>query len=96
MPVLPEDHPLANRDIFPMDVLCREPFLILEIDKNIEVIENQAFYGCKNLNDIRYNGTMEEWKEIKKGAGWDYDTGDYKVYCSDGTLDKNGNVAVNP
>ncbi len=90
------NNPDGNRVIADSTFKDCQILYTVEIDKNIEVIENQAFYGCKNLNDIRYNGTMEEWKEIKKGAGWDYDTGDYKVYCSDGTLDKNGNVAVNP
>ncbi|MCI9169163.1 MAG: LysR family transcriptional regulator substrate-binding protein [Dorea sp.] len=52
MPVLPEDHPLANRDIFPMDVLCREPFLLLEIDKNIVV--SDIFKRNHLKPDIRF------------------------------------------
>lgn len=37
MAVLPENHPLADCDVFPMDALCREPFLLLEKDQNIVV-----------------------------------------------------------
>lgn len=37
MAVLPEHHALAECDVFPMDALCREPFLLLEKDKNIVV-----------------------------------------------------------
>lgn len=37
MAVLPEHHSLAGCDVFPMDALCREPFLLLEKDKNIVV-----------------------------------------------------------
>ena len=68
----------------------------VDIGKNIRLIENQVFYDCTNLIQINYAGTMEQWKAIDKGAGWDYNTGDYKVICSDGTLDKNGSVVVTP
>lgn len=37
MAVLPANHPLADCDVFPMDALCREPFLLLEKDQNIVV-----------------------------------------------------------
>ena len=31
---------------------------------------------------------MAQWRAIKKGVGWDNCTPDYKVYCTDGVLDK--------
>lgn len=31
---------------------------------------------------------MSQWRAIKKGAGWDKWTPDYKVHCTDGVLDK--------
>ena len=37
MAVLPENHPLTDCDVFPMNALCRDPFLLLEKDKNIVV-----------------------------------------------------------
>lgn len=49
-----------------------------------------AFGGCGELTEITYNGTMEQWKNIK-GGNWNENTGDYTVRCIDGKLDKNGN-----
>lgn len=52
MAVLPEDHPLAGCDTFPMDALCREPFLLLEKDKNTVVSD---IFRKNRLNpDIRF------------------------------------------
>ncbi|MDE6505496.1 MAG: leucine-rich repeat domain-containing protein [Clostridia bacterium] len=65
------------------------------IPANIEIIGNQAFYGCEELEKITYEGTMEEWNNIIKGDGWNYGAEKYVVECSDGTLDKDGNI-VNP
>lgn len=39
MAVLPENHPLADRDKFPMQALCKEPFMMLEKGANREVSE---------------------------------------------------------
>ena len=47
-----------------------------------------VFAGCENLATIFYDGTREEWKEITKQTGWDYNTGDYIVDCTNGTLAK--------
>lgn len=46
------------------------------------------FYDCRRLKDIYYSGTMEEWKAIFKYYGWDMNTPDYTVHCSDGDLPK--------
>lgn len=37
MVLLPEGHPLENCEMFPMEALCQDPFLLLEKDKNIVV-----------------------------------------------------------
>ena len=52
MVVLPEDHPLADCSFFPMDALCREPFLLLEKDKNIVVSDIFRKHHLKP--DIRF------------------------------------------
>lgn len=52
MTVLPENHPLADRDVFPMDALCRDPFLLLEKDKNIVV--SDIFKNNHLKPDIRF------------------------------------------
>lgn len=35
--VLPENHPLAKAEQFPLENFCKEPFLLLEKDKNTEI-----------------------------------------------------------
>lgn len=52
MAVLPENHPLAGCDVFPMDALCGEPFLLLEKDKNIVV--SDIFRKNRLKPDIRF------------------------------------------
>ncbi len=51
-----------------------------------------------NLQDIYYEGTIEQWKAIQKSVGffadtgedaiWDAFTGDYTVHCSNGHITK--------
>lgn len=63
------------------------------IPKTVTVIEFQAFYGCTNLKEINFTGTVAEWEAIQKdGETWNWDTGDYVVKCTDGTLAKDGTV----
>lgn len=62
------------------------------IASTVTEIGGQAFYGCYTLTEINFGGTMEEWNNMPKGDGWDWDTGEYAVKCSDGTLDKQGNL----
>lgn len=52
MVVLPETHPLAECDVFPMSALYREPFLLLEKDKNIVV--SDIFKKNHLKPDIRF------------------------------------------
>ncbi len=60
----------------------------INISYNIRMICHGAFYGCSSLTSIIYDGTVEEWCEIKKGKYWDALTGEYTVYCNDGKINK--------
>lgn len=51
-------------------------------------IENNAFDCCINLVNIHFKGTRDQWEAIQKGKMWDKSTGNYTVYCTDGTLHK--------
>ena len=33
-------------------------------------------------------GTKAQWKAIKKGYDWNYDSGNYTVHCTDGDISK--------
>ncbi len=62
----------------------------VKIGDSLESIGAYAFANCSSLKEIGYYaGTMEEWEKINKENGWDVDTGDYTVYCTDGNVDKN-------
>ena len=63
------------------------------IPKSVERIRFNAFRDCENLKAIYFEGTIAEWNAIDKELGFEYDhwnknTGEYKVYCSDGVVDK--------
>ena len=45
------------------------------IPDSVTIIQNRAFWNCSSLQYIYYGGTQEEWFDIIKGAGWDYNTG---------------------
>ena len=55
---------------------------------SIKTIYSGAFYRCTSLKTIQYDGTVKQWKEIKKSADWDLESGNYTVYCTDGTVAK--------
>ena len=55
---------------------------------SIKTIYSAAFYRCTSLKTIQYDGTVEQWKAIKKSADWDKESGNYTVYCTDGTVAK--------
>lgn len=54
----------------------------------INRLVNSSFYNCKELEEIVYEGTMEEWNAIPKGETWDFETGNFVVRCTDGVIEK--------
>jgi DNA mismatch repair protein MutS len=44
---------------------------------------------CADLIEIQYSGTVDQWNSITKGEKWNYNTGNYTVTCTDGTISKN-------
>ncbi len=66
---------------------CRNLTTII-IPNTITDIKYQAFWSCVNLNSIEFEGTIAEWTTIVKETGWDNDTGNYTIHCTDGDLTK--------
>ena len=64
------------------------------IGRGVTSIGFSAFVDCKNLSNIIYHGTIDAWNKIEKAWMWK-GAGDYTVTCTDGTIDKNGNVISN-
>ena len=62
------------------------------IPNSVTSIGGTAFYGCNDLTNIQFEGTVKEWQMIEKERGWNDGTGEYTVTCTDGTADKNDKV----
>lgn len=58
------------------------------ISSSLVGINWHAFSGCTSLESINFTGTKEQWHALQKLGGWDDFTGDYIIYCSDGTIKK--------
>ena len=58
-------------------------------------VNDYSFANCTSLTSIIFNGTKERWYELLERnstnmRGWNENTGNYTIYCTDGTILKNG------
>lgn len=60
----------------------------ITIPDGVTSIDSYAFSGCSGLKRINFNGTKAQWNAIRKGDCWSYNTGNFTVYCTDGTISK--------
>ncbi len=71
----------------------------IDIPNNVKLINAQFMVECPNLNTINYNDTILRWHTIDKRDGWDsywQDYGyEYTIYCTDGTITRDGTVTYN-
>ena len=58
----------------------------IQIPNTMVSINDNAFTGCTELTDFRYNGTMEQWGAITLGTDWNKDAGFTVVHCTDGDV----------
>lgn len=59
----------------------------IELPSGITEIGNEAFACCYNLTDIRYNGTKQQWDNVKKGQYWFRYVGTKFIHCTDGDVE---------
>lgn len=59
-----------------------------KLPKSLRSIGAAAFFSCGVLKTIDFDGTVEEWNAVTKGKGWDTLTGEFRVLCADGTVNK--------
>ena len=60
----------------------------IAIPSSVTSIGEYAFEYCNSLTSINFGGTKAQWNAISKGSNWNYETGYYTVYCTDGTISK--------
>ena len=58
----------------------------IQIPNTVVSINDNAFTGCTELTDFRYNGTVEEWGAITLGTDWNKDAAFTVVHCTDGDV----------
>ena len=58
------------------------------IPKSLEGFGHNVFYGCSNLTELRYKGTISEWNKIRNHE-FVQEGGSYisKIICSDGIIE---------
>lgn len=58
------------------------------ISDSVTSIGNAVFRDCTGLTRITFNGTKAQWNAIYKGSGWNSNTGNYTIHCTDGDIPK--------
>ncbi len=62
------------------------------IPASVKTIGDHAISWNASLRKINFDGTVKQWSAITKGEKWCERAGDYTVYCTDGTITKDGAV----
>ena len=60
----------------------------ITIPDSVTRIGYSAFFSCSSLTSITFQGTKAQWNAISKGGYWNYNTGSYTVYCTNGDISK--------
>ena len=60
----------------------------ITIPNSVARIGDQAFGCCNGLTSITFEGKKSEWEKIEKSSNWNFETGAYTVYCTDGEISK--------
>ena len=64
----------------------------ISIPNSVTNIGYSAFNSCEKLESIYFDGTVEQWKNVERGSGWNAYIGAYTIYCTDGTISQYGKI----
>ena len=67
---------------------CRSAKTV-SIPVSVSSIGEWAFANCHDIDEILYNGTIEQWNTIEKGNCWDGDNHQYVIHCTNGDIEVN-------
>ena len=84
--VIPQDTTRISREAFYWISLTN-----VTIPNTVTTIGEAAF-SWTGLDSITFTGTIAQWMNIEKGSRWDDGTENYTVYCTDGTIAKDGTI----
>lgn len=56
------------------------------IPDSVTSIGYYAFYDCRSLTSVTYNGTKEQWQIISKVSSWKEDSAIATIKCTDGDI----------
>ena len=69
----------------------------ITLPKSLKNIGMNTFYGCTALTDLRFAGTVAQWKSISKQEHWNEGAAFIVIRCSDGdveTIEYDGSVGL--
>ncbi len=64
----------------------------ITIPNSVTHIGGRVFKNCTSLTSINFKGTTDEWEAIEKNYYWNFDSGEFKIYCADGQVGKYGSI----
>ncbi|MBO7183993.1 MAG: leucine-rich repeat protein [Bacteroidales bacterium] len=64
----------------------------ITIPNSVTQIGDETFAYCYLLTSITFEGTVEQWNAVGKDSYWNIQTGNYTIYCTNGTIAKDGTV----
>lgn len=84
--VIPRGISVINRSMFSG---CYSLKTIV-IPASVTLIDKWSFTNCTALDEIKFEGTLEQWNNIQFGVSWKNGAKKYILYCTDGEHDSNG------
>lgn len=70
----------------------------ITLPSSLKNIDKEAFVGCKNLTNLYFNGTDDEWKAVTKVRNWDLNLSKHKTWtlcrCAEKSHDHDGDGIV--
>ena len=64
----------------------------LTLPSSVEYLGPAILEESVNIERIIFNGTVEQWNAIEKDISWTLGTGEFVIYCTNGSIAKDGTI----